>query len=74
MNYIAILADIKQAFLNIEISSEHKRLFKINGKFLKSFIEDLYADDVTSGTESVMKGKEFYEKSKKQFCLKMGST
>ena len=24
LNYIALLADIKQAFLNIEISSEHK--------------------------------------------------
>ena len=41
-----------------------KKYEKSNSKFLKRFIEDLYVDDITSGTESVMKGKEFYKKSK----------
>ena len=42
-----------------------KKYEKANGKFLKRVIEDLHFDDVTSGSDSVMKGKEFYKKLKK---------
>ena len=110
-NFIAILADIKQAFLNVEISKEHRDFlrflwyenvnsesdaklivyrflrvvfgvtsspFLLNGtimhhlfkylschqQFVKRLLEDLYVDDVTSGTKTIEQGKEFYEKAK----------
>ena len=49
--------------LNGTIKHHTKKYEKSNGKFVKRFI-DLYVDDVTFGTQSVMKGKEFYKKSK----------
>ena len=105
-NFIAILADIKQAFLNVEISKEHRDFlrflwyenvnsesdaklivyrflrvvfgvtsspFLLNGtimhhlfkylschqQFVKRLLEDLYVDDVTSGTKTIEQGKEF---------------
>ena len=33
-------------------------------KFVERLLEDLYADDVTSWTKAIKKGKEFYEKAK----------
>ena len=111
LNFIAILADIKQAFLNVEISKEHRDFlrflwdenvnsesdaklivhrflrvvfgvtsspFLLNGtirhhlskylssdqQFVERLLEDLYVDDVTSGTKTIEQGKEFYEKTK----------
>ena len=110
-NFILILADSKQAFLNVEISKEHRDFlrflwyenvnsesdaklivyrflrvvfgvtsspFLLNGtirhhlfkylschqQFVKRLLEDLYVDDVTSGTKTIEQGKEFYEKAK----------
>ena len=110
-NFVAILADIKQAFLNIEISKEHRDFlrflwyenidsesdaklivyrflrvvfgvtsspFLLNGtirhhlskylpfdrEFMEKLMEDLYVDDVTSGTKTFEEGKEFYRKAK----------
>ena len=110
-NFILILADSKQAFLNVEISKEHRDFlrflwyenvnsesdakltvyrflrvdfgvrsspFLLNGtirhhlskclscdqQFVKKLLEDLYVDDVTSGTKTIEQGKEFYEKAK----------
>ena len=110
-NFIAILADIKQAFLNVQIAEEHKDFlrflwyddvtkerdakmiifrflrvvfgvtsspFLLNGTirhhlnkyaeqektFVEKFLEDLYVDDTTSGTQTVEEGKIFYEKAK----------
>ena len=110
-NFIAILADIKQAFLNVEISKEHRAFlrflwyenvnsesdaklivyrflrvvfgvasspFLLNGtirhhlskylscdqQFIEKLLEDLYVDDVTSGTKTIEQGKEFYKKAK----------
>ena len=33
-------------------------------QFVKRLLEDLYVDDVTSGTKTIEQGKEFYEKAK----------
>ena len=110
-NFIAILADIKQAFLNVENSKEHRDFlrflwyenvnsesdaklivyrflrvvfgvtsspFLLNGtirhylskylscdqQFIEKLLEDLYVDDVTSGTKTIEQGKEFYKKAK----------
>ena len=111
-NFIAILVDIKQAFLNVEISKEHRGFlsfllryenvnsesdaklivyrflrvvfgvtsspFLLNGtimhhlfkylschqQFVKRLLEDLYVDDVTSGTKTIERRKGFYEKAK----------
>ena len=111
-NFIAILVDIKQAFLNAGISKEHRDFlsvllqyenvnskseakltvyrflrvifgvtsspFLLNGtirhhlskylsccqQFVKRLLEDLYVDDVTSGTKTIEQRKEFYEKAK----------
>ena len=110
-NFIAILADIKQAFLNLEISKEHRDFlrflcyenvnlesdakliayrflrvvfkatsspFLLNGtimrhlskylscdqQFIEKLLEDLYTDDVTSGTKTIEQGKEFYKNAK----------
>ena len=117
-NFVGILADIKQAFLNIQISEEHRDFLRffwfenINSKddeitiiyrflrvvfgvtsspfllnatirhhlnkylqnekeFVEKILEELYVDDVTSGTENIEKGKEFYNKAK-FMCLEAG--
>ena len=103
-NFIAILADSKQAFLNVQISKEHRdfllfllyenvnlesdaklivyRFFKgvfgvtsspflltgttrrhlskylfCNQQFFEKLLEDLYIDDVISGTKTIKQGK-----------------
>ena len=103
-NFIAILADSKQAFLNVQISKEHRdflrflwyenvnlesdaklmvyrflkevlgvtsSLFLLTGttrhhlskylfcnqQFVEKLLEDLYIDDVVSGTKTIKKGK-----------------
>ena len=33
-------------------------------QFVEKLLEDLYVDDVTSGTKTIEQGKEFYEKAK----------
>ena len=110
-NFIAILVDIKQAFLNVEISKENRYFlrflwfenfnsesdaksivyrflrvlfgvtsspFLLHGtirhhlskylsygqQFVEKLLEDLYIEDVTSGTKTIEQGKEFYEKAK----------
>ena len=108
-NFIAILVDIKQAFLNVEISKEHRgflsfliRYENVNSEsdaklivyrflrvifgvtsspfllirhhlskylfcdqqFVEWLLEDLYVDDVTSGTKTIEQRKGFYEKAK----------
>ena len=107
-NFIAILADIKQAFLNVEISKEHRDFLRFlwyenvnsesdaklivyrflrvifgvtsspfllirhhvskylfcDQQFVEWLLEDLYVDDVTSGTKTIEQRKGFYEKAK----------
>ena len=107
-NLVVVLADIKQAFLNVKNSKEHRDFLRIlwyenvysesdakfivhrflrvvfgvtgspfllNGtimhhlskylscdqQFVERFLEDLYVDDVISGTKTIKQGKEFYE-------------
>ena len=108
MNKIGILADIKQAFLNISIHPDHRDFlrflwrdpsssereivvfrfmrvvfgltsspFLLNGtirqhmskyrdsdkEFVEQFLSDLYVDDITTGSDTVEKGKVFFEKA-----------
>ena len=50
--------------LNGTIRHHLSKYLSCDQQFVKRFLEDLYVDDVTSGTKTIKQGKEFYEKPK----------
>ena len=50
--------------LNGRIRHHLSKYLSCNQQFIETLLEDLYVDDVTSGTKAVEQGKEFYKKAK----------
>ena len=50
--------------LNGRIRHHLSKYLSCNQQFIETLLEDLYVDDVTSGTKTIEKGKEFYKKAK----------
>ena len=47
--------------LNGTIRHHLSKYLSCDQQFVERFLEDLYVDDVTSGTKTIEQGKEFYE-------------
>ena len=50
--------------LNVTIRHRLSKYLSCHQQPVKKLLEDLYVDDVTSGTKTIEQGKEFYEKAK----------
>ena len=50
--------------LNVRIRHHLSKYLSCHQQFVEKLLEDLYVDNVTSGTKTIEQGKEFYEKVK----------
>ena len=49
---------------NVTIRHRLSKYLSCHQQPVEKLLEDLYVDDVTSGTKTIEQGKEFYEKAK----------